>query len=544
MQPDDTFARRVCAVLLADVTGYSALMGQDDERAARAIHQLHELLQTLVAECGGHAEPVAGDALLATFDSVVAAVTAALRIHERLAAEEFAGTRLQTRIGVHFGDVLLRGERAFGDAINIAARLQTLAAPGTVCISDGVYRHVRQKVSDRVVDLGMQRLKNISDPVHAYLIVPQGSSGRIRTPRPRALVWGGAVAATAVAGIVAAVVTGSLPDRGTPSVGRTPAVSPERKGILAVAARAPAPLALGVMRFQAHGDETNDWQREALRDGLNAQLSQLSSVKVYSKEFIDFLTSRQGLSEVEAATKLGISKMLSGSLSRDGDTVRVETHVVDVATGVLESSYTTEGDGRRFMELQDRLTMAVITNLGVPIDDAERARLAARGEVDAETMKTFLEAEGLSSAPRGAPSSSTGTRFVRWWALQFVRPAAALAQEGAPPAATDDEAAVRAVLEAYRQATEAREIDAVAAVFVEFPPEQEAAQRRYFENVRDLKVVLDCIDVAVVGDEAVASYTRTDDFTDARTGRPMHVSVHLTKLLRRHDGTWKLAANE
>jgi ketosteroid isomerase-like protein len=81
-------------------------------------------------------------------------------------------------------------------------------------------------------------------------------------------------------------------------------------------------------------------------------------------------------------------------------------------------------------------------------------------------------------------------------------------------------------------------------VYDEFSPDQQAAQQRYFENIRDLKVAIDHVDVAVVGDEAVASYTRTDDFVDARTGRPMHVTVRLTKILRRSDGTWKLAGGK
>jgi len=103
------------------------------------------------------------------------------------------------------------------------------------------------------------------------------------------------------------------------------------------------------------------------------------------------------------------------------------------------------------------------------------------------------------------------------------------------------EAEILAVLERYRRATEAHEVTALAELYVEFLPAQRAAQQRYFDNVRDLRVTIDNVDVAVAGDEAVASYSRTDDFTDARTGRPMHLVVRLTKVLRRHDGVWKLA---
>src|SRR5437762_12166388 len=134
--PDNTFTRRVCAVLLADVTGFSAVTGEDDERAARAVQDLQALVAGIVNDAKGRAEASAGDSIIATFDSVVAAVEAALQMQREIAAREFAGTRLQLRIGIHVGDVLLREAAtvgsAIGDAINVAARLQTPARPGTI----------------------------------------------------------------------------------------------------------------------------------------------------------------------------------------------------------------------------------------------------------------------------------------------------------------------------------------------------------------------------------------------------------------------------
>ena len=187
MEPDNTFTRRVCAVLLADVTGFSKLMGEDDERTARAVDHLQSIAQGIVSDSNGRAEPVAGDALFATFDSVVAAVQAAVTIQRRLADEMFEGQRLQIRIGVHLGDVLLRDGRAFGDAINIAARLQALARPGTICISEGVYRQVRNKFDEQFVDLGAQHLKNIASPaLHVGRATVRGSGGlRVIPPQHR-----------------------------------------------------------------------------------------------------------------------------------------------------------------------------------------------------------------------------------------------------------------------------------------------------------------------------------------------------------------------
>jgi class 3 adenylate cyclase/TolB-like protein len=322
MSTEQTFTRRVCAVLLTEVAGFGPLRGEDEERMARAAEQMRVLVRETVTRAGGIAETGGGDSIRAIFDSVVVAVNTALDLQRRIAAEEFAGLRLQVRMGMHLGDVLTSGDAAFGDAVNIAARLQALARPGTICISDGVCRSVRDKVEGRFVDLGRQRLKNIADPVHAYLLVPvQAEPKKWGLPRPPAIVW---VAVAVVVLALSGWFLAERPPRSSSPV-RQPAATPHRQ------------VTLGVMLFKPLGEPgENAWMIEALRDGLNTQLSQLSEVKVYSKEFIDFLTTRKGLSDIEVANQLGITKMLSGSFVSVGNTVRVETHVVDVATGVLK----------------------------------------------------------------------------------------------------------------------------------------------------------------------------------------------------------------
>jgi class 3 adenylate cyclase/TolB-like protein/ketosteroid isomerase-like protein len=548
MAAEESFTRRVCAILLADVSGFSALMGEDDESTARAIGELQQLILGIVAEADGHAEPAAGDAIFATFDSVVAAVRAALGIQERLAEQEFHGQQLRLRIGVHVGDVLLREGAAFGDAINIAARLQTLAKPGTVCISDGVYRHVRNRFDEKFVDLGRQQLKHISDPVHAYLIVPRGAqSGRPSGPSKTRL--GVFAAAAAVVLVAVGLFTWQQLGRQPPPPAEDRAGAEEAADLLPQprqaelpvekAVVATGPVTLGVMQFKSLGGATDDdWRREALRDGLNTQLSQLSRIKVYSKEFIDFLITRQKLSEIEVANKLGISKMLSGSFVVVGKTLRIETHVVDVATGMLESSYTTSGPEEEFLDLQSKVVFGAIANLDLPVtDDEKRLLLAQQQNTTVEALKLLLEAEtgaGAPAEPEAEEKVGPSSALLRWFAWALVAPA--FAQEGA-----SDEVAIQGVLEQYRKATEAGEIDQLAMVYLEFTAEQEAAQQRYFENVRDLQVGVENVDIAVVGDEAVVSYTRIDDFTDVRTGRPMHVSVRLTKMLQRADDGWKFA---
>ena len=140
------------------------------------------------------------------------------------------------------------------------------------------------------------------------------------------------------------------------------------------------PVALGVMGFRSAraGPATDDWRREALRDGLNTQLSRLPQVKVYSKEFIDFLITRKGLTEIEAATQLGIRKMLSGSFVASKGTLQIEIHVVDVESGVLELSHTTSGSEENFLDLQNKLALDVISRLNLPVSDVGEGRSSWR----------------------------------------------------------------------------------------------------------------------------------------------------------------------
>jgi class 3 adenylate cyclase/TolB-like protein/ketosteroid isomerase-like protein len=520
------YTRRVLAILLADVSGFSALMGQDDERTARDVRRIQKLVATIGAEHGGHADPQAGDAVAVRFESVVSAVRSALQVQEQLAREATADRQLRLRIGIHFGDLLVEpGGTALGDAINVAARLCALARPGTICVSDGVYRHVRGRFNDPVEDLGRQRLKNISDPVHAYLIVPRGAE---RARRRRHVM-------ARVVGAVGALVVGSALWLFWPRHGAPPGIAPAlRSGGDVAQNTAQTEVTLGVMLFKPLRDDTEHvWMREALRDGLNTQLSGLSKVKIYSKEFIDLLITKQGLSEIEAANKLRITKMLSGSFVVVDDALRIETHVVDVASGMIETSYTTTGPTKQFLTLQTKMTEGVIARLDLPITPDERRTLLAQQNTDVEALKMLLEAEG--GAPVGPPSPPGPGSSLRRWMDRLPTP---------DPAWADDRADIAAVLEAYRKATEAHEIAAVAAVYLEFSPDQQAAQQRYLDNVKDLKIVISDVDAVVVGDDAVVSYTRTDDFTDARTGRPLHVQVRLTKNLKRTESGWKLAAGK
>ena len=461
---------------------------------------LEGLLATLIAvvrEADGEAERLGSSAIMAGFATLGSCVQAALEIHRRLAGDD----RVQGRVGVLALDTVLSTEgEALATAVATAERLAAAARPGTLVVS--------ARARDALpADLAANAERIDVHGLHAYLLAPSPAG----PPVTRRSVLSGIAGAAALGAAGAAVVL-SLRRR-------EPSAAEQR-------------LALGVLRFKAPGVAEGDlWIRDAVRDGLNTQLSELVGLRVYSREFIDFLMTRQNLSEIEVATKLGIQKMLSGSVTIADGTVHVDTQVVDVASGVIDSSVTRAGPRTDYLSLQHEVIVGVIETLGLHLSAEDERRLAARRATDVEALRHLLEVEGGKPA-LSRPGTPPGPNGSSWFG-----PRAAFAAEDEPV-----QPDIVAFLDRYRRATEAGDVAALASMYTEFPAEQRAALERYFAGVRNLRVTIDNREVAVVGHEAVVSYSRTDDFVDARTGRPMHVTVRVTKTLGRADGGWVFAA--
>jgi adenylate cyclase len=168
-----TSARRIAAILAADVAGYSRLVGDDEEGTLAAIRALRrELIDPNIAEYRGRIVKTTGDGLLVEFASAANAVRCAVAVQRSMAAA--AGPperRIQFRIGLHVGDVLADGDDILGDSVNIAARLEGIAEPGGICLSAAAYEQIRGKLEIAIADMGEQDLKNIARPLHTYRVV-------------------------------------------------------------------------------------------------------------------------------------------------------------------------------------------------------------------------------------------------------------------------------------------------------------------------------------------------------------------------------------
>src|SRR5712691_10394802 len=187
--------RKLSAILMVDVSGFSRMMGRDEEGTTALIRDFHTRTQSLVEAHEGRVVDTAGDSVFGEFDSVVNAVRCAQAIQQTQATDNAARPleeRIETRIGVHLGDVIVQDYHVYGDGVNIAARLQAVAAPGSICVSEAVYQQVYTKLDLAFEDLGVQELKNIEHPIRLYRVVapgrdrptapPQGPPQGLQTP--------------------------------------------------------------------------------------------------------------------------------------------------------------------------------------------------------------------------------------------------------------------------------------------------------------------------------------------------------------------------
>jgi ketosteroid isomerase-like protein len=272
---------------------------------------------------------------------------------------------------------------------------------------------------------------------------------------------------------------------------------------------------------------------DVTRDGLNTVLTKQATLQIYSRQKIDFLREKRGLSEIEAAEQLGISKMISATLSGTASSLALEVQVIDIKTGLIEASHEGRGSEQQLIEMQNDAAIEVMRSLKVPIDE-DLARLLARRTND-RLVDYKLLTESMGGGGEARPTGKDPQSRIpaaRWLAHLAPRDARADA----------DEAAIRALLERYRLALESESMAEVEALHVAMPEPMRDALRQYFENAKRLRVTFSKVDILVEGDEALATFTRSDDFVDATSGMPVHLEVRVSNVVARKAGEWRIQA--
>jgi adenylate cyclase len=372
--------RRLAAILAADVAGYSRLMGADEEGTLERLKALRgELLDPKIAEHRSRIVKTTGDGMLVEFASVVDAVRCAVAVQQAMADRNTgvtADNRIELRIGINLGDVIVEGDDLYGDGVNIAARIEALADAGGVFVSNTVHDHVRDRLPFAFEDLGEQQVKNIARPVRVYALRPEAivnllaPSVATAPPRRRHIAPAAMVAAAAAALVIAATgwwlwpTTNSLP---------IPA--------MAVATPISQPLAaprlsLVVLPF---ANLSNDPEQQYFADGITEDLTtDLSRIKhsfVISRNTA-FTYRNKPVDTRQIGRELGVRYVLEGSLRRSGDKIRVNAQLIDAGTDAHLWAEQFDGDMADLFALQNEITSRIAIALNVELTSREAVRPA------------------------------------------------------------------------------------------------------------------------------------------------------------------------
>ena len=369
--------RKLAAILHADVVGYSRLMGEDEAGTHQALGELRRAVDPLSAAHGGRIVGTAGDSVLADFSSVVDALNCAVDMQRvaRAASEPVPQQRrLELRIGVNLGDVIVDGDNIFGDGVNIAVRLEGLARPGTICISHTVYDQVRNKLDLDYRPLGSHRVKNIADPVRAYAVgVPAAAPPPTR--RRRTLIITTGAAALAVFGLVAwAFHAGG--GRELLGLGSTP--KPIEVASLAAPARLAGRPSVAVLPFKNLSDDANqEYFSDGITEDVITALGRFSNLLVVAKS-ASFQFKGRNLSPGEIGRLLDARYLLDGSIRRAEDRVRVKAELTEAATGRHVWSEGYDAELKDIFAVQADIVRRAVGAVAVKLARFEEERVLAK----------------------------------------------------------------------------------------------------------------------------------------------------------------------
>jgi TolB-like protein/class 3 adenylate cyclase len=368
--------RRLAAILVADVAGYSRLMGADEEGTHATVTTLRrEVTNPEIAKHHGRIVKTTGDGLLVEFASVVDAVRCAVELQREMALRNNGVSkerRIEFRIGINLGDIIIDEDDIYGDGVNVAARLEAVAEPGGICVSRVVRDQVRDRVDFGFEDLGEQRVKNIARPVHVYRI-PLAETARTKPPLP-------------------------LPDK--PS--------------------------LAVLPFQnMTGDTEQDYFVDGVVEEITTAISRLPWLFVIARNS-SFTYKGRAVDVKQVARELGVRYVLEGSVRKAQNRVRITGQLIDTATGAHIWADRFDGALDDIFELQDHVASSVAGAIEPKLRQSEIERASRKPTANLTAYDLYLRA--LAQSYR-----FTDEGFAQ--AVAFARQALAIDPSYAPAAA-------------------------------------------------------------------------------------------------------------
>lgn len=343
--PAETSQRRLAAILAADVVGYSRLMSEDEEATLDTLASYQDVVASLTAEHQGRIFGMAGDGMMIEFASAVHAVRCAVAIQRALDRRN-AGLperrRVVFRVGINLGDVIAREGDLYGECVNIAARLQTLAEPGSIFISASVHDQIRAKLGFACEPIGERGLKNIPHPVQVYSV-----EWGLEAPSPVGQLQSGSLA---------------LPDK--PSIAVLPFAN-------------------------MSGDVEQEYFADGMVEDITTALSRLRWLFVIARNS-SFTYKGRAIDVKQVGRELGVRYILEGSVRKSGNKVRITGQLIDTSTGTHLWADRFDGDLQTIFDLQDQVTASVVAAIAPKLEMAEIERIKSKPTARLDAYDTFL----------------------------------------------------------------------------------------------------------------------------------------------------------
>jgi adenylate cyclase len=369
--------RKLTAILCADVFGYSRLMGDDEEATHRTLVSHRKIIDSLIERHRGRFVNSAGDSVLAEFASVVNAVQCAVEVQNALKLENAslaADRRMEFRIGLNLGDVMVDGDQIYGDGVNVAARLESLADPGGICVSWTVHENVRNKLPLNFEDLGDQAVKNIAQPVRVFRILLDGDvpTRRMTQRVPRSYWRGGVFSLAGLAIIVVTIVLIQHVSLKTPHTNAS--IPPQETPALTL----PDKPSIAVLPFiNMGGDKEQEYFSDGITDDLITDLSRLPGLFVIAREST-FTYKDKAAKLQDVGRELGVRYVLEGSVRKAAGQVRITVQLADATTGAELWAERYDRPLRDVFALQDEIVHRIITTLNLQLSLSQKGIVIPR----------------------------------------------------------------------------------------------------------------------------------------------------------------------
>jgi adenylate cyclase len=382
--------RKLRAILSADVVGYSRIMAGDEEGTLARLHDcLSEIVKPGIADHHGRVVKLMGDGVLAEFSSAVDAVRCAVAVQEAMAAEcagDFHGENIVFRVGINVGDVIFKDGDIYGDGVNLAARLQELADPGGILISNDAYSQVRGKLDLGYQNLGPQSFKNIPEPVAVYRVTTGGMqpAATPATTKRRGRILAGMAVAAILSAAAAATYFMVVPGQSSLDTPQAPA---ERK----------IEKSIAVLPFDnMSGDPEQEYFADGMAEDIITDLSKVSGLFVIARNS-SFAYKGQSPDIREVGRELGVGFVLEGSVRKAGGRIRINVQLIDAASGVHIWAERYDREEKDIFALQDEVRTKIVGQLAVKLTPEEEERLSHRLTASTDAYDLWLRGRRFES---------------------------------------------------------------------------------------------------------------------------------------------------